>query len=288
MFMALVRQQRWSSVPSEVQADGAGVAGKLHMYLRSHTHEDEGQPANGCYGMYLDVTTKRRRDRFKAPLKNIFNGGSSNSSSSHSISAKAKDRYIHAPLPPPPPPSNSDIGAIVATPPQPTPRNESLWARAVASLPADVFAALTVADCPKGVVNVDSVLHSARRARRLCAERAWTITFRGETMVLRDVADNILAWVGKFKMIGDIAIQYDPVHAALPWAGVRLLLDVSVFFSSSARTQTDGWGATDCVGRYPEYGNPPHRPGENYLPPLPGCGVRAAAPRPHAFESAAE
>ena len=45
-------------------------------------------------------------------------------------------------------------------------------------------------------------------------------------MVLRDVADKVLVWIDKFKQIGDIVIQYDPVHAALPWAGVRFLLDV--------------------------------------------------------------
>ena len=30
----------------------------------------------------------------------------------------------------------------------------------------------------------------------------------------------------KFKEIGDIAVQHDPVHASLPWADVRLLLEV--------------------------------------------------------------
>ena len=43
---------------------------------------------------------------------------------------------------------------------------------------------------------------------------------------LRDRADKILEWVEKFKQIGDIAVQYDPVHAALPWAGIRFLLQV--------------------------------------------------------------
>ena len=36
----------------------------------------------------------------------------------------------------------------------------------------------------------------------------------------------ILRWVDKFKAIADITAQYDPVHAALPWAGFRLLLQV--------------------------------------------------------------
>jgi hypothetical protein len=36
-----------------------------------------------------------------------------------------------------------------------------------------------------------------------------------------------MEWVDKFKTIGDNAIQYDPAHAALPWAGVRFILQVS-------------------------------------------------------------
>lgn len=31
----------------------------------------------------------------------------------------------------------------------------------------------------------------------------------------------------KFKGVGDVAVQYDPGHAALPWAAIRFLLQVS-------------------------------------------------------------
>jgi Zn-dependent M32 family carboxypeptidase len=36
----------------------------------------------------------------------------------------------------------------------------------------------------------------------------------------------LLNCMDRFKEIGDIVVQFDPVHAALPWAGVRLLLKV--------------------------------------------------------------
>jgi hypothetical protein len=35
-----------------------------------------------------------------------------------------------------------------------------------------------------------------------------------------------LAWLDKFKQVGDVAVNFDPHHAALPWAGVRLMLEV--------------------------------------------------------------
>jgi len=57
-------------------------------------------------------------------------------------------------------------------------------------------------------------------------DSSWTITWRGKTIVLRDVAMKIVQWVDKFKQVGDIAIQYDPGHAALPWAAFRFVLQV--------------------------------------------------------------
>ena len=57
-------------------------------------------------------------------------------------------------------------------------------------------------------------------------EKHWQFSFRGETIVMRDVARKILQWIDKFKEIGDIIIQFDPGHAVLPWAGLRFLLKV--------------------------------------------------------------
>ena len=54
----------------------------------------------------------------------------------------------------------------------------------------------------------------------------WKISFRGDEIVLKDIGMKILRWVDNFKQIGDIVVQYDPVHAALPWAGFRILLKV--------------------------------------------------------------
>lgn len=48
----------------------------------------------------------------------------------------------------------------------------------------------------------------------------------GEDVILRDLFEKMAKWVNKFKEFGDIAVQYDPAHAALPWACVRFLLQV--------------------------------------------------------------
>ena len=38
----------------------------------------------------------------------------------------------------------------------------------------------------------------------------------------------MISWIHKFKEIGDVAVQYDPSHAALPWAAIRFFLQLSV------------------------------------------------------------
>ncbi|MCJ1356822.1 MAG: hypothetical protein MMC33_006818 [Icmadophila ericetorum] len=47
-------------------------------------------------------------------------------------------------------------------------------------------------------------------------------------IILKDVAVSITASIQTLKDIGDIAVNHDPVHSALPWVGVRLLLEVIV------------------------------------------------------------
>lgn len=58
------------------------------------------------------------------------------------------------------------------------------------------------------------------------AKPTWTIQYRGETVSLRDKADKILLLCNRLRQIGDIAVSADPIHAGLPWAGIRLMLEV--------------------------------------------------------------
>lgn len=51
-------------------------------------------------------------------------------------------------------------------------------------------------------------------------------TRSGEEVIIHDVCEKIIGWIEKFIAVGDVAMQYDPTHASLPWAGVRFLLQV--------------------------------------------------------------
>ena len=78
---------------------------------------------------------------------------------------------------------------------------------------------------------MDDLLAAVIDRKRDCQEKKWTVERGRErnAIVLRDVFTKIATWVEKFVECGDCAVQYDPGHAALPWAAVRFLLKVETY-----------------------------------------------------------
>ena len=70
------------------------------------------------------------------------------------------------------------------------------------------------------------VLKAAQEKQKVCDDKRWTFTIRGRSVMLREEADEVIMWLDRFKAVGDIAVNVDPIHAGLPWAGIRLLLEV--------------------------------------------------------------
>lgn len=50
----------------------------------------------------------------------------------------------------------------------------------------------------------------------------------GEVVFLHDILAKVARWVQKFIEVGDVAVQYDSAHAALPWAAIRFILQASI------------------------------------------------------------
>ena len=75
---------------------------------------------------------------------------------------------------------------------------------------------------------LDHLLDLTKQSRDNCQRNRWKFSSRGQEIIVRDIADKLIAWIDKFKNIGDVAIQYDPVHVALPWAGIRSILQIVV------------------------------------------------------------
>lgn len=73
---------------------------------------------------------------------------------------------------------------------------------------------------------VDALLITAKDKRKVCEDKRWNFQFKEHTVRLQDTADKVVVWLDKFKAVGDIAVNVDPMHAGLPWAGIRFLLQV--------------------------------------------------------------
>jgi hypothetical protein len=64
----------------------------------------------------------------------------------------------------------------------------------------------------------------ARQKECVGEPTVWNIG--GCEIKVRDVANNVVKFLNKFRAVGDVAASFDPVHAGLPWAGVKMLLEV--------------------------------------------------------------
>lgn len=73
---------------------------------------------------------------------------------------------------------------------------------------------------------LEQALAAAKEKQRYCIEKRWTFTFTGRTVVVKEEADKVVGWLDRFKAVGDIVANVDPMHVGLPWAGIRLLLEV--------------------------------------------------------------
>ena len=80
-----------------------------------------------------------------------------------------------------------------------------------------------------------------REKQALSNQKQWKLKRKdGREIVLRDIFNKITDSVIKFKEVGDVLVQYDPAHTAIPWAVVRFVLQVRdsiQIYSKSAGTQ---------------------------------------------------
>ncbi|KAJ8129758.1 hypothetical protein O1611_g3872 [Lasiodiplodia mahajangana] len=108
------------------------------------------------------------------------------------------------------------------------PNAEDLWEKAVADLSDQDKAALNL-DRTAKLDAIAQSLELASNAADTCKKKAWRFRRRnGQEVIARDVFAKVVRWISHFQAVGDTAVQYDPAHAALPWAGVRFVLQVCV------------------------------------------------------------
>ena len=128
--------------------------------------------------------------------------------------------------PAPPPPSPVTLAPQAGTMSE---KNKAggLWARALERLCIKDKNTLETNET-RSTLDIEELLLAVQAKREMCLENQWRFAFHGRAVNLRYQADKIISWLAKFKEVGDIAIQQDPSHAALPWAGIRFLLQVGM------------------------------------------------------------
>jgi len=74
---------------------------------------------------------------------------------------------------------------------------------------------------------LDSLMAKIQDQRNESVANQWTIEIGSTVIVLRDKADSVLDWLNKFKPVVDVAVNADPIHAGLPWAGIRMFVEAA-------------------------------------------------------------
>lgn len=155
----------------------------------------------------LDRTTSAQRGE-KLTWKRLF--GSRSSSVSDDLTSPP---HIVTPISPSVAPSQSFLeNALSLLPPQ---DQDTIRANLPID-PTDIGSAL------------DSACQLAQNLNQLWLRRQNTQSwnFLGQTISPRDLTHNMVLWLERFKAVGDVAANADPIHAGLPWAAIRLLLEV--------------------------------------------------------------
>ncbi|KAJ4227912.1 hypothetical protein NW759_004002 [Fusarium solani] len=78
---------------------------------------------------------------------------------------------------------------------------------------------------------IRSIIALVDEKRQECEAKRWTtVNVFSTTINLSDLASNAITWLNKFKEVGDTIVQYDPGHAALPWAAMRFILQSAISY----------------------------------------------------------
>lgn len=104
-------------------------------------------------------------------------------------------------------------------------QTNDLWGRAIDQLSEEHRSNINFS-CDK-LSTLQNLKLDVEKAQKKCDEKRLHCKRKnGEKVIFRDVLGKVLKWITIFRDVGDLAVQYDPGHAALPWAGVRFLLQV--------------------------------------------------------------
>lgn len=108
--------------------------------------------------------------------------------------------------------------------------SDDLWASAAATLSVEDRQTLDIdANQDDKRKILQSLVELTESKKDECIKKRLKLKWpgkKGEAIILGDLYGKMVKWIQVFIAVGDNAIQFDPVHAALPWAAVRFILQV--------------------------------------------------------------
>jgi len=122
---------------------------------------------------------------------------------------------------------------------------DNLWDKAYNKLPNELKQHLVL----DKLQTLEDVLKTAIKAKEATMANRLKFKWGGKEINLQEKVDRLVGWIVKFKEVGDIAVQYNPAHAALPWAGVRLILQVGSKLPSRRSCNNTNLYPLDRCGR---------------------------------------
>jgi hypothetical protein len=85
---------------------------------------------------------------------------------------------------------------------------------------------------PANAVSVDTafdeVFGYTKELQQRCKNKRWSWNYKGRQVYIFDQVDKVVQLLNKFKAVGDVVANVDPVHVGLPWAGIRAILEVCI------------------------------------------------------------
>ncbi|KAI9654256.1 MAG: hypothetical protein M1829_000950 [Trizodia sp. TS-e1964] len=98
-----------------------------------------------------------------------------------------------------------------------------------------------------GGLDISGLLTTVEAKKQECINKRWKYKKGNREIIIRDQLEKIIVWVNKFKEVGDIAVQYDPGQAALPWACVRFILQATINDSQIFGAMVEGMESVSKV-----------------------------------------
>jgi hypothetical protein len=107
-----------------------------------------------------------------------------------------------------------------------------ILADALEALEPDDRTTVSIRLLPAKDISIDAVfdeVHThATVLQQRCKIKRWSWNYRGRQVYLFEQVDKVVQLLDRFKAVGDIVANVDPIHVGLPWAGIRFILEVRV------------------------------------------------------------